>query len=145
MKWIQMDLVFWQRNPVNWHAICKHACLLQNLNFLKKLLHRQSGLLLNLFLLHIWSFNRDNIVYLFKQHRSLSATWQLIIGETCSSSQQTSYCHTWVPIIMIPTIGGCANDTGPRRIPAATRLLPCRRGTPFAQREMKRCLAVTDA
>ena len=77
-------------------------------------------LLVSYFLLCFWYFIRDNFVCLLEQHCFLSATCQLITGDTCSSSHQTSYCHTWAPIIVNSTKHRRAVEAGPREIAAAT-------------------------
>lgn len=71
-----------------------------------------------------WYFIRDNFACLLKQHRSLSAACQLITEDTCSSSQQTSYCHTWAPIIVNSTMHGRAVEAEPHEIAAATGASP---------------------
>lgn len=78
------------------------------------------SLLVSYFLLCIWYFIRDNFACSLKQHRSLSAVCQLITADTCSSSQQTSYCHTWAPIIVNFTKHGHTVEAGPCEIAAAT-------------------------
>lgn len=59
-------------------------------------------------------FIRDNIVCLPECRRRVSATCQLITGDTCFGSRQTSYCHTWMPIIVNSAKRRRAVVAGPR-------------------------------